>query len=46
MSPLKGSQGDHWRGKIPWKYHFQAKPDIILQKITWGSFMNPLGDVL
>jgi hypothetical protein len=30
MSPLKGYQDDHWKGKISWKCHFQAKPNIIL----------------
>jgi hypothetical protein len=28
--PLKGSQEDHWRGKISWKCHFQAKANSIL----------------
>jgi hypothetical protein len=30
MFPLKGSQEDHWKGKISWKYHFPAKPNSIL----------------
>ena len=47
MSPLKASQGYQWNRKISWKYHFQAKPDSILQKkITRRSPMNALREVL
>ena len=47
MSPLKDSQDEHWQRKISWKYHFQAKSDIILQeKIIQGSAMNALKEVL
>jgi hypothetical protein len=37
MSPLKGSQEDHWKGKISWKCYFQAKPDIILAENCLGG---------
>jgi hypothetical protein len=41
MSPVKDSQDDHWKRKISWKYHSQAKSDIILQeKIIRGSALN------
>jgi hypothetical protein len=37
MSPCHGSQEDHWKGKISWKCHFQAKPDsILLEKCMRG----------
>jgi len=47
MSPVKDSQNDHWKRKISWKYHFQAKPDIILpEKIIRGSAVNAWKGVL
>jgi hypothetical protein len=41
MSPLKGSRDDHWKGKISWQYHFQAKPNIILLENCPGLTKAP-----
>lgn len=46
MSPLKGSQDDHWKGKISWRCHFRAKPNIILLENCPGASTKALTRVL